>query len=99
MSFKRCSSDDPWRHNISKVGEVAVVFSGENGLPLTYIDFSVYANETLFILICFPIINTIFQLLFFSVSIVYSSSLKASVDILNEINKTYQSTKKNLIEN
>ena len=31
MYFKSCSSDDPRRYNIPKVGEIAAVFCGEDG--------------------------------------------------------------------
>ena len=33
MFFKRDSSDDSSRYNIPKIGEIAVIFDGENGEP------------------------------------------------------------------
>lgn len=33
MYFKRETSDDPRRYNVPKVGEIAVIFDGENGEP------------------------------------------------------------------
>jgi hypothetical protein len=33
MFFKRNSSNDPRRYNIPKIGEIAVIFDGENGEP------------------------------------------------------------------
>lgn len=39
MAFKKCSSDDPRRYNIPKLGEIAVVFTGDNRMPPTDIDF------------------------------------------------------------
>jgi hypothetical protein len=35
MFFKNNSSDDIRRYNIPKIGEVAVVFNGEDGVPST----------------------------------------------------------------
>ena len=43
MSFKKYSSDDPRRYNLPKGdGEIAAVFSGEDGLPPEDIDFQVF---------------------------------------------------------
>jgi len=46
MAFKRHSHDDPRRYNVPKIGEIAVVFSGENGLPPENRDFEVFPKET-----------------------------------------------------
>jgi hypothetical protein len=46
MAFKRHSNDDPRRYNVPKIGEIAVVFSGENGLPPENRDFEVFPKET-----------------------------------------------------
>ena len=35
MAFKRNVSDDARRYNIPKIGEIAVVFTGEDGMPPT----------------------------------------------------------------
>ena len=45
MAFKRHSNDDPRRYNVPKIGEIAVVFSGENGLPAENRDFEVFPKE------------------------------------------------------
>jgi hypothetical protein len=45
MAFKRHSSDDPRRYNIPKVGEIAVVFTGENGMPPEKRDFQVFPKN------------------------------------------------------
>ena len=43
MYFKRETSDDPRRYNIPKIGEIAVIFDGENGQP-TVSDFMVHSK-------------------------------------------------------
>lgn len=45
MAFKRNVSDDARRYNIPKIGEIAVVFTGENDMPPTDIDFKVYPKN------------------------------------------------------
>ena len=45
MVFKRNVNDDKRRFNIPKIGEVAVIFTGEDGLPPTDIDFKVYPKN------------------------------------------------------
>jgi hypothetical protein len=35
MFFKKSTTDDIRRYNIPKIGEVAVVFNGEDGVPST----------------------------------------------------------------
>ena len=42
MEFKRNVHDDPRRYNVPKIGEIAVVFTGEDGMPPTDIDFKVF---------------------------------------------------------
>jgi hypothetical protein len=45
MIFKRHSSDDPRRYNVPKIGEIAVVFSGEDGMPPIKRDFQVFPKS------------------------------------------------------
>ena len=45
MFFKRETSNDPRRYNIPKIGEIAVIFDGENGQP-TVSDFMVHPKDT-----------------------------------------------------
>ena len=45
MVFKRESSDDPRRYNIPKVGEITVVFDGENGEPQAS-DFMIHPKQS-----------------------------------------------------
>ena len=44
MFFKTCSSDDPKRYNVPKIGEIAAVFCGEDGAPTTS-DLRVYPKN------------------------------------------------------
>lgn len=46
MAFKKCNTDDRRRYNIPKIGEIAVVFTGEDGMPPTDIDFQVFPKNT-----------------------------------------------------
>ena len=43
MYFKRDAADDPRRYNIPKIGEIAVIFDGENGQPVVS-DFMVHSK-------------------------------------------------------
>ena len=43
MYFKRDATEDPRRYNIPKIGEIAVIFDGENGQPVVS-DFMVHSK-------------------------------------------------------
>ena len=45
MAFKKCASNDPRRYNLPTNGEVAVVFTGQDGLPPENRDFIVYPKN------------------------------------------------------
>ena len=46
MAFKRNPTDDVRRYNVPKIGEIAVVFTGEDGLPPQERDFQVFPKQT-----------------------------------------------------